>query len=486
MNRPSPRALGVLASLAAALTVPLLAVGDSANTAEPANTGRLLAFFAPEEPRDGLAPEQATEIERAIAAFHPRAGYASTPKVDEPGAVPFLAFPFFPQAGILGRDLFLNNFTDQNAASGLVRDWDCSEYTYDGHQGHDSLIRSFREQAIGVPIFAVLPGTVIDTHDGEPDMNTVWDPANHANYVVLDHGGGLTTIYLHMRSGSVAVSPGQAVTAGTQLGLTGSSGFSDWPHLHLETRQDNQWIEPSAGPCRSGDSRWENQPPVFRDGYVADFFLSRGSVPIHQADDYLLDDAPRAGSFLKGHQPVGVRVDFRNLPPHAALEIRVVDPRKRETVSISSAFANSVVQHLAFVTFGFDLTLDTVGTWHFVADVEGMPHVDASFRVVANSAQLGNRKPNKIAATMTPRSPIEGRVLTCTVNTSPVTEDPDYDVVGYRYDWRVNGKLVRSVTSAAWTDLLAAGVAAPGDKVQCKVTPSDGRSNGPTATAANN
>jgi len=36
------------------------------------------------------------------------------------------------------------------------------------------------------------------------------------------------------------------------------------------TGQDDLWIEPSAGPCRSGDSLWEAQPPVFHDGYVAD------------------------------------------------------------------------------------------------------------------------------------------------------------------------------------------------------------------------
>jgi hypothetical protein len=286
-----------------------------------------------------------------------------------------------------------------------------------------------------------------------------------------------------MRSGSVAVSPGEAVTAGTQLGLTGSSGFSNWPHLHLETRQDNHWIEPSTGPCRSGGSMWESQPPVFRDGYVADAYLTRGPILIDDPGDYLRDDAPRAGSFLKGHQIVGVRVDFRNLPPMPALTIRVLDPRKREVLSISGSLGNPTVQHLSVVTFGFDLALDTVGTWHFVADMEGMPRIDMPFKVVANTSQLGNRKPNKIAATLTPRSPVEGRVLICTVNGSAITEDPDYDVVGYRYDWRVAGRLVRSVTSAASTDVLAADVASPSDKLQCKVTPTDLQSFGPTATA---
>lgn len=47
---------------------------------------------------------------------------------------------------------------------------------------------------------------------------------------------------------------------------------------------------------------------------------------------------------------------------------------------------------------------------------------------------------------------------------------PDFDLVGYRYEWKVNNRVVRSVTSAALTDLLAAGTALPKDKVSCKVT----------------
>lgn len=475
MKLPSLRVLPALALLVAGLTVPLLAGGGNADTGEPAHAGRLLAFVSPRSPHDGLAPEQVAEIDRAIDVHHRRAGYTATPKVGEP-----VAFPFFPQAGILGRDLFLNNFTDQDPASGLVRDWDCSAYTYDGHQGHDSLIRSFREQAIGVPIFAVLPGTVIDTHDGEPDMNVVWDENNRANYVVVDHGGGLTTIYLHMKAGSVAVARGETVTAGTQLGLTGSSGFSDWPHLHLETRQDNHWIEPSAGPCRSGDSLWEAQPPVAREPYFADAYLSRMPIVFFNDDALLRDEAPRAGSFLKGRQLVGARFDLRNVPASPQYVVRVLDPRRRESLSISGILANRAPRHLGMAIFGFDLDFDTVGTWRLIADVEGLPRLEMPFQVVPKQAQLRNRKPNKITATLTPRSPVEGRVLTCTVTASAIAEDPDYDVVGYRYEWRVNGRLVRSVTSAALTDLLAADIASPGDKV---LTPTDLVSLGPTATA---
>ena len=48
---------------------------------------------------------------------------------------------------------------------------------------------------------------------------------------------------------------------------------------------------------------------------------------------------------------------------------------------------------------------------------------------------------------------MDGQVLTCEVLSQLMARDPDYDIVSYRYEWRVNNRVVRSVTSAALTDL---------------------------------
>jgi murein DD-endopeptidase MepM/ murein hydrolase activator NlpD len=81
----------------------------------------------------------------------------------------------------------MTNYVDLDPGSG-IRDWDCTDITYNGHGGLDSGMPSFKRQAIGVPIFAALDGTVVEAHDGEPDMNTAMGNAP-ANYVILDHGG---------------------------------------------------------------------------------------------------------------------------------------------------------------------------------------------------------------------------------------------------------------------------------------------------------
>lgn len=428
-------------------------------------------------PRDGIGAGQLAKAQAAVAAYEKRKGKEATAGKDE---LPF-RYPFFPQAGILGQDLFIANFTDLNTVPRSVQDWDCSNYTYDGHQGHDSVIRSFREQAIGVPIFAVRGGVVVDAHDGEPDMNTVWDESKKANYVIVDHGDGYFGWYWHMKTGSVAVSPGQVVTAGTQLGLTGSSGLSNWPHLHFETRKDKEWIEPSSGPCRTGESLWVDQPPVARDFYVSDFYLTRGEISLPAEDSFLFDEAERTATFVKGEQTVSARLDLRNLPARAPYDLRVLNSKGQVVGEISSVFPNTYLYHLAYWVFPLRLDLNATGTWRFQMEIDGNLMIDAPFRVVATEKQVTNRAPNRVAARIT--QPEEGLLLTCQVQSPLVARDPDFDIVSYRYEWRVNNRVARTVTSAALTDVLAAGLTKPKDKVKCKVVPTDGKRSGPATTA---
>ena len=56
----------------------------------------------------------------------------------------------------------------------------------------------------------------------------------YGNYVVIDHGGGMSTLSAHMSV--VKVSPGDTVSQGTVIGVTGNTGASTGPHLHYEVR----------------------------------------------------------------------------------------------------------------------------------------------------------------------------------------------------------------------------------------------------------
>src|SRR5215204_5111547 len=150
---------------------------------------------------------------------------------------PAQLLPFYPQAGTIGQDLFVANFVDLDEGPG-VRDYECGGQSYDGHTGIDSMIRSFREVQIGVPVFAALDGRVFSVQQGVGgDFNSGPTVSSFDNHVILDHGGDQQTVYGHLARKSITVKKGQWVAAGTQIGRTASSGNSSWPHLHFTVRQ---------------------------------------------------------------------------------------------------------------------------------------------------------------------------------------------------------------------------------------------------------
>lgn len=62
--------------------------------------------------------------------------------------------------------------------------------------------------------------------------------------IVIDHGGGVQTAYLHMYQNGIFVHEGDRVSAGQQIGLVGSSGNSTGCHLHYEVRIDGAPTDP--------------------------------------------------------------------------------------------------------------------------------------------------------------------------------------------------------------------------------------------------
>jgi len=64
----------------------------------------------------------------------------------------------------------------------------------------------------------------------------------YGNYVVIDHGGGVATLYAHMTKRLVKV--GDSVKQGAKIGTVGSTGYSTGPHLHFEIIKDGDYIDP--------------------------------------------------------------------------------------------------------------------------------------------------------------------------------------------------------------------------------------------------
>jgi murein DD-endopeptidase MepM/ murein hydrolase activator NlpD len=63
------------------------------------------------------------------------------------------------------------------------------------------------------------------------------------NSVVLDHGGGVFSVYYHLRE--FDVSEGQKIVRGQRIGSVGASGRATGPHIHFSVRAAGGRIDPS-------------------------------------------------------------------------------------------------------------------------------------------------------------------------------------------------------------------------------------------------
>jgi hypothetical protein len=326
---------------------------------------------------------------------------------------------------------------------------------------------------LGVPIFALDHGVVVASQDGNPDRNVCSSRCSPANFVVVDHGHGRIVMYWHMKRTSVAVSVGDPVTPGQQLGLTGSSGFTTWPHLHLEFVRSGTLEEPFTGPCNPGESGWVNQPAVAASVRVLDFTTSYQPISTSPSQPYSHSgQIARTDTLYLSYTLVG-------LPANSTRRIRLYRPAG--TVGYDSGttnFGNTslVTANLWAHTLPilFNGANNVLGTWRVKIDINGVQLIDAPFELRAARTTDFNRAPSPVTAAFEPALPAQGGVIRATATADPVLDDLDFDIVRFHYVWKVNGSTVRDVTYAAASDVLRADLFHEGDTVTCDITPTDG------------
>ncbi len=212
-------------------------------------------FYTPPEPE----PVSAEAPQEGQAAPDPDPDPAPAP---DPEPVEDAAPPPFelivPVACTVGTDCFLQHYPDWTTGEGR-EDYMCGTQTYDGHDGTDIRLKDLHMMAAGVPVVAAAPGIVVGLRDGEDDAIVMTDERRAAvegkdcgNGVVIAHGQGWRTQYCHLREGSVNVLENQRVTRGQPLGLVGSSGASEFPHLEFILRRGEDVVDPFVGAVPAG------------------------------------------------------------------------------------------------------------------------------------------------------------------------------------------------------------------------------------------
>ena len=196
----------------------------------------------------------------------------------------------FPVNCTLGETCWTVKYVDTDPAADSHKDFMCNPKTDDDHKGTDFAIRNRGEMRKGVAVHAAMDGKVLRLRDGESDnvkteeeFNAIKEARKECgNAVLIDHGdqghGALSTLYCHLKNGSVNVKIGDTIRAGDKIGEVGQSGLAEFPHLHFGVVWEGGVIDPytghlnTAGCGRFKDNLWADNLPyepitVFHGGF---------------------------------------------------------------------------------------------------------------------------------------------------------------------------------------------------------------------------
>ena len=118
-------------------------------------------------------------------------------------------------------------------AEAAISDVFGSERIFNGKTSSPHLGLDFRVPS-GTPVAAMNDGTVLLARPLYFD----------GNFVVIDHGQGLLTLYLHLSE--FKVKEGDPVKRGQVIGLSGGTGRATGPHLHVAVRWQGTYLDPAS------------------------------------------------------------------------------------------------------------------------------------------------------------------------------------------------------------------------------------------------
>ena len=317
------------------------------------------------------------------------------------GEYPMLAWPL--ELG-LNEGVGIAMYVDLDETVGGLLDYMGGEWTYDGHGGTDFSVMGFRAMDRGVRILAAADGVVRSPwEDSYPsvvydlfDRNTASNMGTKNNRVIVEHADSTFTFYVHLRTNSATVVPGDSVKAGQVVGLLGSSGISTGPHLHFEVSSlgEGGWIrrDPFHGPSQPEPSLWIDQPPyadetnfnVFDGGVFTEAAFGGSMSPM---PGRLLEDGfvPSVGVFGSGEQYIACWFSLQGTEGDAyTVEFRRADGVVYVEADGALATTHSNAMYYYYFTTG-GITPDLYGTWTFSIIADDATVFSRAFEVGAGT-----------------------------------------------------------------------------------------------------
>lgn len=158
----------------------------------------------------------------------------------------------------------------------------------------------------GTPVCAAAEGRVVRVKQDSAVGGTSPEYYGHANTVVIDHGNGLFSQYLHLKRASAKVHEGDLVKAGQVIALSGNTGFSSVPHLHFQ-------VQDATGqslPCRFEDVPGDGIPrqglayTSGNDGTGCSRFVGESKLPLNafERNEITLTEADLPAHLLAADQ----------------------------------------------------------------------------------------------------------------------------------------------------------------------------------------
>ncbi|MCR9212941.1 MAG: M23 family metallopeptidase [Proteobacteria bacterium] len=141
-----------------------------------------------------------------------------------------------------------------------AKDYMCGPLSYNTHKGTDIRLKTVSQMDEGVAVLAAADGKVVKVRDGIEDqyfedyteeIRAQIRKLGLGNAIIVSHGDGWSSIYSHLKKGSLKVTEGQKIKKGDPLGYVGMSGLTSFPHLHFQVMSRKKVIDPFSGPQKT-------------------------------------------------------------------------------------------------------------------------------------------------------------------------------------------------------------------------------------------